>query len=428
MTMKIFEKQEDAIYFTFKNIRYLSSLLFGAITLGIIMNIFMGLRAFGFGITVYRDLLYLLVVAIMALLYYFKDIKLTTALTVIAYFIITCYTFILPFLFELRSFNFYAYFLEIQFLVMLFGLILTIGVKPYHDLILGAYNLVFATICVFVVQEFQIETYLFYVSIVSAKCIICFVVFEQVFKLRRKMKTHHETIRRQNAELLELTNFRKDIIRIIAHDLRNPIHQIASLLDVIDYSDTQKERGQIMGYLNKAVSNAYTLLENLLKWAMQNNEVLKEFTMMNVNELILSVENQLAEQISLKKLNVNKMIGSSEEIFYSKNVIESVTRNLLVNAVKFSPAKSDINVSFENKDTNFSLKFFNKTEKTQIENIKQFNVGKRPLKSTNGTSKELGSGNGLFVCGQMLEKNNGALSLKIEDGGVLATVFVTKAL
>lgn len=426
--MKTSINQSDTVYFTFKNIRYLSTLLFGAISLGICMNFLMSYRAFGWGIVAYRDLLYIFVVATICILYYFNKVKLTTALSFIAYFILTLYTLILPFIFKLENFSFYSYFLEIQFLVMLFGLILTIGVKPYHDLILGTYNLIFSTICIFLVEEFQIETYLFYVSIVTAKCIICYVIFEQVFKLRRKMKTHHETIIRQNAELLELTNFRKDIIRIIAHDLRNPIHQISSLLDVLGESETEKERNEITGYLNKAMGTAYGMLENLLKWAMQNNEGLKEFTMMNVNDLILSVENQLSEQILQKNLKIKKVIGSDEEIFYSKNVVESVTRNLMVNAVKFSPPNNEITVFFENRDTNFSLKFFNKTEGTEMENIQQFNTGKTPLQSTKGTTKEIGSGNGLFVCREMLEKNNGKLSLNSEEGGVMATVFVTKVL
>ena len=426
--MKTSDHQVDNVYFSFKKIKHLSSLLFGSISLGVIMNIFMSYRVFGIGIVFYRDLLCLVVVSLIAILYYLNHLKLTTSLSIIAYVILTLYFLILPFLFEVEGFSFYSYFLEIQFLVMLFGLILTIGIRPYHDLILGSINLLFSTICVFLVQEFQVETYLFYVSIVTAKCLICFVIFENVFKLRRKMKTHHETIIRQNAELLELTNFRKDIIRIIAHDLRNPIHQISSLVDVVTYSETEKERSELLGYLNKAVGSAYDMLENLLKWAMQNNEGLREFTMMNVNDLIEGVEDQLSEQILKKKLRIKKMIGSGEEIFFSKNVIESVTRNLMMNAVKFSPNDNDINIYFDNRDTNFSLKFYNKTEISEVQNIQQFNTSEKPLESTLGTAKEIGSGNGLFVCRQMLEKNNGELSLEIEDGGVMATVYITKVL
>lgn len=422
------EKQIDTIYFSFNNIKYLSGLLLGSILIGVIMNIFMSYRAFGMGIVIYRNFSYLAVIAIVSLLYYLKTIKLSTGMVVIGYFIIACYTLLLPFLFKVDGFNFYLNFLEIEFLVMLFGLILTIGVKPYHDLILGAYNFLFFTICVILVPEFQFETYLFYISIVSAKCIICYVIFEQVFKLRRKMKIHHETIIRQNAELLELTKFRKDIIRIIAHDLRTPIHQIASLLDVVMDTETEKERNEVMAYLNKAVSNAYSMLENLLKWAMQNNEGLKEFTMINVNDLIQSVEYQLSDQIRNKNLRIKKRIAYEEEIFYSKNVIESVARNLLMNAVKFSPSDEEITIHFDNRDTTFSLQFFNKTKAVEMENIQQFNEGKAPLRSTNGTANEIGTGNGLIVCREMLEKNNGKLKLDVKDNGVTATIFISKEL
>ncbi|MGB3142974.1 MAG: HAMP domain-containing sensor histidine kinase [Maribacter sp.] len=426
--MNTSELQVDKVYFTFKKIRYLSSLLFGAILVGVIMNIFMSHRAFGWGIVVYRDFVYLGVTVIMAFLYYIEVIKLTTALVIISYFILTCYTVVLLLIFNSEDFRFYSYFLEIQFLVMLFGLILTIGVRPYHDLILGAYNLIFSTLCLFYIQEFQIETYLFFVSIVTAKCIICYVIFKRVFLLRKKMKAHTETIIRQNAELLELTNFRKDIIRIIAHDLRSPIHQMSSLLDIVKHSNTDEDREEIMGFLNTSVDNAYSMLENLLKWAMQSDESLKGFSMINVNELVGSVEKQLEKQMHQKNIKVQKHIMKDSEIFYSKNVIESSTRNLLSNAVKFSPTNNTVTIIFDDRDINFSLSIFNKSENTELKNIEEFNKNAKPLKSTNGTANEIGSGNGLLVCRQMLEKNNGSLSLTIEDGGVLATILVTKTL
>jgi len=242
------------------------------------------------------------------------------------------------------------------------------------------------------------------------------------------MKTHNETILRQNAQLLELTNFRKDIIQIIAHDLRSPIHQLSSLLKIVKQSKTEEERNEIMAFVDDSVNNANSMLENLLKWAMQNSSSLKEFTMMNVKNLFLSLEGQLSKQIKEKNLTIEKRIKPDAEIYYSKNVIESVIRNLLVNAVKFSPSNNTIIVYFENRDTNFSLKLFNKTEATELENIRQFNTVNQPMKSTNGTANEIGSGNGLFVCRQMLEKNNGQLTLAAENDGVMATVFVTKTL
>ena len=403
-------------------------MLFGAISLGTVMNLFMSYQAFGWGIVVYRDFLYLGLTGIMAVFYNIKAIRLTTALIIISYFILTCYVLVLFLIFKTEDFSFYSYFLEIRFLVMLFGLILTIGIRPYHDLILGSYNLIFSTVCLFYIQEFQVETYMFYISIVTAKCIICFVIFEQVFKLRRRMKIHTETIIRQNAELLELTNFRKDIVRIIAHDLRSPVHQMASLLNFIEYSKSEEDRKEIMGYMKKSVNNAYDMLENLLNWAMKNNDSLKEYTTINVKELIHGLENQLAEQLHFKKLRIDSKIDFNAEIYYSKNVIESVTRNLLLNAVKFSPTDNDITVCFENKDTSFSLKFFNKTGDKEQENVHRFNKGDKHLNSTNGTANEKGSGNGLLVCRQMLEKNNGELILAAENDGVMATVCVTLTL
>ena len=425
--MQTFKPQTDKVYFSFKNIRYLSVLLFLSISMGIIMNALMGYRAFGFGIVVYRDLVYIFIVLLMAAFYYGNKMKLTTVLLIISYTILTGYGLILPFLLKENHFIFISYFLEIQFLTMLFGLILTIGVRPYHDLILGAINFILSTLCVIFIDNFQIETYLFFTIIVTAKCIICYMIFQQVFKLRRKMKTHHETIIKQNLELLELTNFRKDIIRIIAHDLRSPISQISSLLEAYKLSDTEDERNEIMDYFNVSVNNAKEMLENLLDWAMQNNEALKEYSMFNIYDVISSIEVQLKAQISSKKLRIKNNVPRDLEVYYSKNVIESVTRNLMVNAVKFSPTENDILIYFEDRDINFSIKIFNKTEEEQLENINQFNNGKK-LNTTNGTANEIGSGNGLKVCREMLAKNNGELSLVSEDEGVLATVLVTKTL
>ncbi len=175
--MNTSELQVDKVYFTFKKIRYLSSLLFGAILVGIIMNIFMSHSAFGWGIVVYRDFVYLGVTIIMAFLYYMKVIKLTTALVIISYFILTCYTVVLLLIFNSEDFRFYSYFLEIQFLVMLFGLILTIGVRPYHDLILGCLQLNF------------LNTLSFLYSRISNRnlSVLCFYCYSKMYYLLRNI-------------------------------------------------------------------------------------------------------------------------------------------------------------------------------------------------------------------------------------------------
>jgi signal transduction histidine kinase len=415
-------------FLTCKESNYVVSTLFGFISLGIILNMFMNYKAIGGGVIVYRGIFFLGIVASAAILYYLKRIKLTTVLIVIVYTILIGYICILPLLLKLQGFSFYSYFLELQFLTLIFGLLLAVGVKPYHDLIIGAYNLVIATICLLFIKEFKVETYLFYSGIVAFKGIISYVIFVNVVALRIKMKSKSETIIDQNKQLLELTNFRKDIIKVIAHDLRNPIQQISSLLDLLAYSKTDSERDEIMGFVNKSVGNAYDMLEELLKWAMQNDSALKDFVKINLEEVITNLENQLKEQLIQKKLTIVQRNSAGANILYSKNVIESVTRNLLINAIKYSPIKNEILVSCEVHKTHFTLTVFNTAKNVKVENIEKFNAGKSQLKSAKGTANELGSGNGLFVCRQMLNKNNGELTLEVVENGVLATVTINTIL
>jgi len=364
----------------------------------------------------------------MAVFYYLKWVKLKTALIVIVYTILFGFVLILSLLLKDVEFSYYSYYLELQFLTLIFGLLLAVIVKPYHDLIIGSYNLLVSLICVILIEEFKVGTFLFYAGIVAFKSLISYLVFENVVELRVKTENDNLVISEQNSQLLELTNFRKNIIKVIAHDLRNPIHQISSLLDILAHSNTEKERAEIMSYVNASVSNAYELLEGLLKWVMKSDTSLNDFSVINVNTVIDEIENQLKMQLNKKELELVKIIKADAQVLYSKNIFETVVRNLLVNAIKFSSSNNDITVYFEDNATTFSIKVFNKTVNLSTDNIEKFNKGVTKLASVDGTAKEKGTGNGLTVCREMLKKNSGTLSLKVENEGVSATIKVEKSL
>jgi two-component system, sensor histidine kinase and response regulator len=226
-----------------------------------------------------------------------------------------------------------------------------------------------------------------------------------------------QEIREQN-ERLALANRTKDkLFSIIAHDLRNPVAALRNTIDILDPAILNSEELEfVKGELTKQFESMDFTLTNLLTWA--RNQLAGE----QVNKEKIPIHSFLKDKIKLfaptiyhKEIKVENKIDSSLSIFADPNHIQFVLRNLLNNAIKFSENQSVI--------TAFSIE-----EKQEIIigiqdrgiGISQANQQKlfdaHTNFSTNGTQGEKGTGLGLVLCKEFIEKNDGKIWLESEIG------------
>jgi signal transduction histidine kinase/ligand-binding sensor domain-containing protein len=236
---------------------------------------------------------------------------------------------------------------------------------------------------------------------------------------RRKCIDEQAKVLSVSNQKLVLLNATKDkFFSIIAHDLKNPFTSVLGFCDILsrhyDGMDDTK-RKQSIGVIFEASKRIFQLLENLLQWARSQTGSIKfeprEFILNEVAETNILLVNAL---VSKKKLEIRKNIEKEIRVFADKNMIDTAIRNLLTNAIKFTEYGFISIEIVQNADTT-EVKITDTGVGISKEKMdKLFDVG--GIQSTSGTRGELGTGLGLVICKEFIEKNGGVISVSSEQG------------
>lgn len=235
-----------------------------------------------------------------------------------------------------------------------------------------------------------------------------------------KLKEAELEIVRKNEELIK-TNAEKDkFFSIIAHDLRNPLWalmQYSELLIEDSENMSAEQRDQMLKTLSDSASNAYKLLENLLEWSrMQRGYTTFEPVSLNIYDSVAEAIKILRDSASLKNIKINFYIDSDQAVYADKNMIQLVIRNLVSNAIKFTPAGGTVEISVSDPQNGFVLLSVKDSgigiPPSMLKNLfSLISDAKRP-----GTDGEHSTGLGLILCKEYVEKNGGTISVESEEG------------
>lgn len=235
-----------------------------------------------------------------------------------------------------------------------------------------------------------------------------------------KLKQAELEIVRKNEELTK-TNAEKDkFFSIIAHDLRNPLWALMQYSEfLIEDSENMSadERDQMLKSLSESASNAHKLLENLLEWSrMQRGYTTFEPAALNIHDSVAEAIKILRDSAALKNIRINFYIDSDQEVYADKNMIQLVIRNLVSNAIKFTPAGGTVEISVSVPHNGFVLLSVKDTgigiPPAMLKNLFSLTSdAKRP-----GTGGEKSTGLGLILCKEYVEKNGGTISVESEEG------------
>lgn len=227
-----------------------------------------------------------------------------------------------------------------------------------------------------------------------------------------------QTLQKQTIELKEANSAKDKMFSIIGHDLKNPVGTIKILLDLILSNQelaNNEDSYRIFKSMQESLGSTYQLLENLLLWARSQRNMLdckpKAFKIKNViNESIL-----LTKELAVNKaITIETKINADYSVVADKNMITTVIRNLLSNAIKFTHKNgliiievSQQTVVLENKNNDMiEIKIIDNGIGIDSENINKINDNNSMILSTQGTNKEQGSGLGIGICIDFLQKHN----------------------
>jgi len=228
--------------------------------------------------------------------------------------------------------------------------------------------------------------------------------------------THQKAVERQ---LIELNATKDKLFSIIGHDLRGPIASFKSMIEMLitefDLTNTQ-ELTKILELIEASASSSYELLENLLNWAKsQRNEIGFDPTEINLNEIVQSSISILKETANIKGIAIHNLIPEKQKIYGDKNMITTVIRNLISNAIKFTDNNKNIYLSITQKDKYYQINVKDEGIGINANDLpKIFNsVGNY---TTFGTAGEKGSGLGLLLCKDFVKRHGGIIWVESHPG------------
>ncbi|MGB0522580.1 MAG: hybrid sensor histidine kinase/response regulator [Flammeovirgaceae bacterium] len=249
---------------------------------------------------------------------------------------------------------------------------------------------------------------------------------ELIARVKSALQLHDylKEIKRQQTELSQLNHVKDKVFSIIAHDLRNPFASIGMFVDVLlenAASFTPEEVADIANDLHESLSSANLLLENLLEWSRSQMEHIDMLPQkLQPEEVANSVARLFRNNIQNKGVKLTINFSADCVVFADAHMINFIIRNLVSNAIKFTPTDGEIYVEGKVlgeemceilvKDTGVGI---------SEENLARlFNEDDHV--STRGTEGEKGTGLGLMLCKEFVEKNGGSIQVesKVGEGSV----------
>jgi two-component system, sensor histidine kinase and response regulator len=222
-----------------------------------------------------------------------------------------------------------------------------------------------------------------------------------------------------NSQLMEAKATQDKLYSIIAHDLRNPLQFLLFSSEVLysDYDNMEEETvHSYIGKVFKTVQNMSDLLENLLQWSMSQYGTLEcRPRPILYNFLVEDMADFFAEAVEKKNIQLSVQIPENTRINADEEMVKSVLRNLISNSLKFTHSGGNVTISAEEvgdtiitsvSDTGIGI------PKEKLETL--FKMGLN--QSTTGTAKEKGTGLGLTLCKELMEKNGGDIFVESELG------------
>ncbi|MDM8559967.1 hybrid sensor histidine kinase/response regulator [Candidatus Parabeggiatoa sp. HSG14] len=236
-----------------------------------------------------------------------------------------------------------------------------------------------------------------------------------------ELKAARDTIFLQKEELKHANATKDKFFSIISHDLGNLFNTLigfSSLLTTQNKNLSTAQKEDFLQRMLNASNKGYNLLKNLLEWSrVQTGHIVSKPTALNLQEIVADNIDLSRNHAYSKGIELSSSISETTIVFADRNMLDTVIRNLLSNAIKFTPAGGRVEITSQGKNT----------EEEIVVSISDTGVGIIPQDieklfridvshTTIGTGEEKGTGLGLILCKEFVEKNGGTIWVESEVG------------
>jgi signal transduction histidine kinase/Tfp pilus assembly protein PilF len=282
---------------------------------------------------------------------------------------------------------------------------------------------------------------LLFVVALSFTLLMCIFIYGRFYHKRKAnliLEELNRKIVRQNSDLeklnkeLEAANGEKDkIFSIIAHELRNPLYWFQSLAEVLsrNYQTMSPEKiKKNLSALDESAKNAFHLMDNLLQWSRSR---LKRITPKKGNHLLASLITETTRMydsiLQQKEMELYIRVPGNASVFADADLFHCILRNLISNAIKYTPSHGTINIQGIEGDTCFTVSVSDSGQGIPGENPEKI-FDDNDYFSSPGLMQEKGSGLGLKLCHEFVSLNGGSIWVNsVPDEGTIFSFTVPKS-
>ena len=258
----------------------------------------------------------------------------------------------------------------------------------------------------------------------------------RLYEVEKQLRAIEET---RAQELVELNASKDRFFSIVSHDLRSPFNGLignAQILQMmLEDNQIQGDIADITDSILSSAESAYRLLENLLSWSMIQRDVMdfRPETLI-INDLVRSTAELFSLNADLKDIQLLVSVSNQIKGHADPNIFMTILRNLISNAIKFTPAYGKIKIAARPQITSdvSEPKFIEISVSDTGVGINEYDLDKLfkidVHHTTKGTDKEEGAGLGLILCKEMAEFNRGDLWIDSKPGQGTTVTFTIPSL
>lgn len=231
-------------------------------------------------------------------------------------------------------------------------------------------------------------------------------------------KEAEKVLKENETQLRELNDTKDKLFSVIAHDLRGPFNNILGLSELL--IETEKELDvnceKYIGLINSSAKNTITLLDNLLNWARsQTGQIHYHSEKINLSSIVREILKESNSTAKTKNISLNQIESVEVEVYSDVNMLKTVLRNLISNAIKFTKPRGNISVFVVSEQNHVEISISdNGVGINDATRNKLFDISANIVSP--GTANEKGSGLGLVLCKEFVEKLGGNIWVESKEG------------
>jgi PAS domain S-box-containing protein len=234
-----------------------------------------------------------------------------------------------------------------------------------------------------------------------------------------QLATINDQLKESESELRRANNEKDKFFSILSHDLKTPVSAIMSYSEILNDefdSLSKNELREFISSLNEVSLNLFELLEGILNWSrVQSGRISYCPETINLSGLIEGIIKIYSQTAKKKKINLIAVSEGTVNAFVDENMISTVLRNLVSNAIKFSNTSGKIVLESIEKSDSIQISVIDNGVGIKKEDLdKLFRIDTHH--TTAGTANEAGTGLGLILCKELVEKNNGNIDVESTPG------------